>query len=781
MRRAQGVAARLADVAVQRQPAPTLWKDGLPGFARKSSAASGKVEPSSSSSTVTTWAWDVDELRERLRQGGQVNMKVDALVPRKPDENFVSQWKSAKTPMRADDALKRLYQGQEKLQLRLDPAVFWREHEVLPDLFYAGQNPDAFDALEETAAIDVAFDNSFVWVTSPGLRTSLHSDEDDGFLFHLAGRKRVVLVPPSSSDSDPRRLEALMRYRWRSGSHDELYNANMRPRVDRIHVELSPGDILYIPKRWLHDIEIAGEHREQILNSWDPMADDDAQGRGEGAEQAAGATAGAAAPATPPAATPAATPARRAGEGSAVGGRVDDAGGERGAEAQGGRRDEGLERGARRDQDEDAGEETDEFEAVTDVDRALEWEELAALVPNSVTGIDYENGPCISQSRLRLFNKPQSEVRVILWRDNHAWCPFSQKVWIWLEEKEIPYRVEKITLTCFGLKEDYYRELVPDGKVPAVTLDGAIITDSDNIIERLEASFGPLGEHSMRAPPVVRLRNVETSLRTAWLSWLTERDRSPADAKRRKMLFVQVLNLVERHLRDQSAGPFFLGAAISVVDVIFAPWLERINATAYYYKGFHLRYSASYPHISAWFDAMEARHTYRGTLSDFATHAHVVPPLFGVCHESGDDHQQECKRHVDEGPYLSIPDTGLDPPPNFARVALARVIKHKNSYMKQNPHRHGDTDEALRCALTFMMTQIPLRPPEGTASSLRYMRDRICVPRDMPCHSAEILRHSLEETARRDSLVKGTPIPVKHRLDQEPFAFIKAKQETFDL
>mmetsp|Transcript_2342 Transcript_2342/g.5411 ORF Transcript_2342/g.5411 Transcript_2342/m.5411 type:complete len:491 (+) Transcript_2342:133-1605(+) len=421
------------------------------------------------------------------------------------------------------------------------------------------------------------------------------------------------------------------------------------------------------------------------------------------------------------------------------------------------------------------------IETVGEIDRVLEWEELAALVPKSVTGIDYANGPCISQSRLRLFGKSQADVRVILWRDNHAWCPFCQKVWIWLEEKEVPYRVEKITLDCFGLKEDYYKKIVPDGKVPAVTLDGEVITDSDNIIERLETAFGPLGPYSMRSQQVLRLRTLETSLRKAWLSWMTEIDRSPADAKRRKLLFTQVLDVVERTLRDAKDGPYFLGSEITAADVVFSPWLERMNATGYYYKGFHLRYSASYPYISTWFDAMESRHTYRGTLSDFNTHAHVVPPLLGIFHESGDEEQQRCKTHVDDGPYFTIPDTGLDAPPDYANVALARVIKHKNSYMKQNPHRHGDTDEALRCALTYMMTNRPLRPPEGTASSLRYMRDRICVPRDMPTHSAELLRHALENTARLDSLVRGQPIPVKHRLDQEPFAFIKAKQETFDL
>jgi len=46
-------------------------------------------------------------------------------------------------------------------------------------------------------------------------------------------------------------------------------------------------------------------------------------------------------------------------------------------------------------------------------------------------------------------------------------------------------------------------------------------------------------------------------------------------------------------------------------DVIFTPYIERMAASLYYYKGYDIK--DKYPAIKKWFDAMESRSTYRGT------------------------------------------------------------------------------------------------------------------------------------------------------------------------
>ena len=51
--------------------------------------------------------------------------------------------------------------------------------------------------------------------------------------------------------------------------------------------------------------------------------------------------------------------------------------------------------------------------------------------------------------------------------------------------------------------------LVRAGMLPALELDGRVITESDDILAALEAEFGALAGHAMRDPAVVRVRRLE--------------------------------------------------------------------------------------------------------------------------------------------------------------------------------------------------------------------------------------------------------------------------------
>ena len=396
---------------------------------------------------------------------------------------------------------------------------------------------------------------------------------------------------------------------------------------------------------------------------------------------------------------------------------------------------------------------------------ALSWTELKAL-----TNFEFDpvNGQTNAQSRLRLFGRSESEVRVTLYRDNHAWCPYCQKVWLWLEEKQIPYRVEKITMFCYGEKESWYKRKVRSGMLPAIELDGRIITESDDILISLEQVYGALGL-GMKDPTVLPLRRLERLLFRAWCAWLCYPTSSPRQELENRAQFKEVVIEVENAL-GVLPSPYFL-SEFGTVDVIFTPYLERMNASLYYYKGYSLR--GENPRLSDWFAAMESRPTYRGTQSDFHTHVHDLPPQMGGCWSNGEPQMQINQAKVDYGPWDGLPDATYSEPETSRTEALYRVIKHRANIIRVNPANDALIDVALRCALTSLITDQPCVPPLGSDKALRYLRDRINVPRDMSIYAAKRLRESLERTAALAGDEQGLPIPVKHRRDQNPADFAK--------
>ena len=136
---------------------------------------------------------------------------------------------------------------------------------------------------------------------------------------------------------------------------------------------------------------------------------------------------------------------------------------------------------------------------------AWSWNQLAE---HALDEPDRINGPTSAQANIRLFGKHESEVIVTLYRDIHAWCPYCSKIWLWLEIKKIPYRVKKVTMRCYGKKEDWYLRKVPSGMLPALELNGRLITESDEILFALEKHFGPLG-NPINTEQVSQLRQLK--------------------------------------------------------------------------------------------------------------------------------------------------------------------------------------------------------------------------------------------------------------------------------
>lgn len=328
-------------------------------------------------------------------------------------------------------------------------------------------------------------------------------------------------------------------------------------------------------------------------------------------------------------------------------------------------------------------------------------------------------------------------------------------------------------MCCYGEKEEWYTEkVVATGMLPAIEMKGTVVADSDACMAALEDEFGPIGL-SFEHPQVVALRKLEREVFSQWCRWLCYPAEDEEEEQDNEEDFDDTIGKLEKVL-GRTGGAYFLGE-FGVADVVFTAYLDRIAASLCFFKGYVLRDPKVRPRICAWFDAMEARDAYTGMQSDFHTHVHALPPQMGGCYENGSERQQAFKRQiveVEECAELRRAEASYAEKPGAVLEAVSRVCRFHKNVIRVNPAEDkAMVDVALRTALTHLVKGESRIPPAGADAVLRFIRDRVNVPRDMSLSAGRRMRRALEVTAARAGSTNGTPVTTTHRRDQNPMNF----------
>lgn len=190
------------------------------------------------------------------------------------------------------------------------------------------------------------------------------------------------------------------------------------------------------------------------------------------------------------------------------------------------------------------------------VDVAPSWSELKAQWEGAATADERSFRALLESGRLphasalakrRLFDLPDGqEPRVTFYRDTAAWCPYCEKVWLTLEEKRVPYTVEKVNMNCYGDKPAWFWAMQPSGGIPVAKLDGQVIRESNDIIMAIERAFPEhpmlpneayLPDQAARTQPLFRL---ERELFNAWFRWMTSSVSEGAQRKNLESILIRV-------------------------------------------------------------------------------------------------------------------------------------------------------------------------------------------------------------------------------------------------
>ncbi len=353
---------------------------------------------------------------------------------------------------------------------------------------------------------------------------------------------------------------------------------------------------------------------------------------------------------------------------------------------------------------------------------------------------------------------PDTTPPVLLYRDTNSWCPFCERVWFALEEKEIPFATEFIDLSN---KPKWYTDLVPTTLVPAVKIEGQLVYESKDILLALEEKFGTTllpddPEENAIARQLVE--DAETNgFREVVYKFLRA---TPADADELANLqaaFEAKLDELEQTL-GKYPGPYFV-SNFSLVDIMYSPHLDRLAANLPVYRGYHLKGNERFPRINAWFEALNQRPAYHRVKSDNITNNLLLRRRWGV-EPIGNPlplnsvDSQSIEYRAEAAERLS----------DNREVAIGDILKNSGV---QALAKDGDisaiqeaVDLHLRLLADYLINGNGAPLPGGRtggkdstdpivaavgAITLAYVRNRICAPRDMSAGAATAFRAAADK------------------------------------
>jgi glutathione S-transferase len=400
--------------------------------------------------------------------------------------------------------------------------------------------------------------------------------------------------------------------------------------------------------------------------------------------------------------------------------------------------------------------------------------------PDLETSLSIQSKPPISiDSALDPSPPNYSAERPTLFRERHGWCPYSERVWLALECSNIEYDTVRIDNTGPGLKPSYWSGQTPQVRWP----DGKIQSESMDLIRELDRRYNTaLYPDDIKNEAINKSRDFtkifpsksRPSSRAAFLfGWSGE--------PLWKSEFESVLRRTDELLSTSSSGPFFCGS-FTAADIAWAPFLERYAAQLpCLHEGLYPKDASEYPHLSAWYEAMERIPSYacrvrgnpsswRKVLSMAGYGNNGVPPT--VVGRMEELNLNEGLPQTEEGRIRnqSLWDDYRSKRPYLANTPSAEaghvLIRNHKAIAKdvlkradvlQNagfPLTETGIDTAMRALASILVfgsekdgqyndlevAANEAHNVEGVFALAKFLDERMCVPRDMGMMSADAIK-----------------------------------------
>ncbi|WP_413172407.1 glutathione S-transferase family protein [Anabaena azotica] len=350
---------------------------------------------------------------------------------------------------------------------------------------------------------------------------------------------------------------------------------------------------------------------------------------------------------------------------------------------------------------------------------------------------------------------PDRKPPVLLYRDSNSWCPFCERVWFALEEKEIPFETEFIDLSN---KPKWYTDLVPTTLVPAAYIEGKLVYESKDILLELEERFGEtLLPENLQENAVARqwVDDAETNgFRDIAYKFLRQPPEDANELANLQAEFEAKLDEIEQAL-SRYPGSYFL-STFSLVDIMYSPHLDRLAANLPVYRGYHIKENPRFPLINAWFVALNQRPAYNRVKSDNITNNLLLRRRFGV-----EPIGSPLPLDLADAELIEYRAEAAERLSDNREVAIGDILKNSGVQSLGDISIIKDSvDFHLRLLADYLINGNGQLLPGGRtggkesidpilaatgAITLAYVRNRICAPRDMSAGAATAFRAAVDK------------------------------------
>ncbi|KAH7404285.1 hypothetical protein KP509_15G019400 [Ceratopteris richardii] len=179
-------------------------------------------------------------------------------------------------------------------------------------------------------------------------------------------------------------------------------------------------------------------------------------------------------------------------------------------------------------------------------------------------------------------------------------CPFSQRIYMELEEKGLPYTATYIEEG--PNKPDWFMAKNPSGLMPVLRDGEQWIQDSEKIAKYLEEKYP---QHPISTPPDVTSKWNLSNIFQSFTKWL--KSKNPEDSAKEE--YIKEIKDLNDHL--EAHGPYIAGKEPTDADFALAPKLRHARVALEHYMAFVI--PQEFAALHKYIELMESRPSFRKT------------------------------------------------------------------------------------------------------------------------------------------------------------------------